>query len=183
MANKTRRYWDSNCFIGWLRNEDDKAEYCNIILESAKKGETEIITSAFTITEVLHLKGEPPLNEEDKKKVEALFEFSFIKILTVTRHVAEKARDVVWHHGVLPKDAIHVASAILSDSDTLETFDNGLLGKNGTIKIGNGNIFLKIKKPHFIKQEQLDFNATTELPDNADSPKQNESQEQSDHES
>jgi hypothetical protein len=41
--------------------------------------------------------------------------------------VAELARDLVWEKGIKPKDAIHVAAALVVEAPILETFDGPLL--------------------------------------------------------
>ena len=50
---------------------------------------------------------------------------------------------MVWTQGIRPKDAIHVATALDGHVNVLETFDDGLLAKTGTI----GNPPLVIRKP------------------------------------
>jgi len=61
----------------------------------------------------------------------------------VTRSIAEAAQDVVWNHDIKPKDAIHVATALDAKIAVLETFDENLLTKSGTV----GNPSLTIRKP------------------------------------
>jgi len=51
------RYWDSDCFLGWLQAEADKERECQDVLEAAKDGRVRIVTSALTIAEVLMVKG------------------------------------------------------------------------------------------------------------------------------
>jgi hypothetical protein len=53
------------------------------------------------------------------------------------------ARDLVWDHHIAPKDAIHVAAALAVEAPILETYDQPLIGKNGTI----GNPPLIIREP------------------------------------
>ncbi len=90
-----------------------------------------MVTSALTIAEVLNLKGKPPIPEEDKEKVVTLFRNQYIAVRGVTRRIAEVAREYVWRHGVAPKDAIHVATALDAKLSLFNTFDEGLLKKNG----------------------------------------------------
>jgi len=53
---KQRRiYWDSDCFLGWLKAESDKEELCGGILEEAEAGRILLVTSALTIAEVTNL--------------------------------------------------------------------------------------------------------------------------------
>ncbi len=125
-----RRYWDSDCFLGRLQEEPDKADKCGDVLTLCERGELEIVTSALTIAEVLMLRPKDALPEERRAKVEALFAKKFIHTITLTRRIAESARDLVWDHGIAPKDAGHVASAIAAKADVLNTFDRALIGKS-----------------------------------------------------
>jgi len=61
-----RRYWDSACFLAVLGNETGRVHVCAPILRAAAKKafDIEIVTSAFTITEVLYPKGGTPLPAE-----------------------------------------------------------------------------------------------------------------------
>jgi hypothetical protein len=50
---------------------------------------------------------------------------------------------LVWVQSIRPKDAIHVATALDGHVSALETFDENLLRKTGTV----GNPPLLIRKP------------------------------------
>lgn len=95
-----------------------------------ERGEMEIVTSALTIAEVLRLRPRDALPEARRANVEALFAKKFIHTITLTRRIAETARDLVWDHGIAPKDAVHVASAIAAKAEVLNTFDRALIAKS-----------------------------------------------------
>jgi predicted nucleic acid-binding protein len=59
------------------------------------------------------------------------------------RSTAELAQEVVWEHGVRPKDAVHVATALKSQVEQLDTFDRALQRKSGEV----GTPPLKIGPP------------------------------------
>ena len=48
----------------------------------------------------------------------------------VDRFIAEKAQEIFWEHGVMPKDAVHIATALAAGAHYLETFDGVLLDKS-----------------------------------------------------
>ena len=50
-------YWDSDCFLGHFKAEDGKAEKCDGVIQRAERGEALIVTSAFTLAEVLWMRG------------------------------------------------------------------------------------------------------------------------------
>jgi predicted nucleic acid-binding protein len=136
-------YWDSDAFLGWLQAEQGKADLCAGTLKRADQGEVLILTSALTIAEVLWMRGAPMIPQEKADIVRRFFRRSYMRVRNVTRAVSESAQDLVWNHGFKPKDAIHVATALDAGAFALETFDEGLLKKSGTI----GNPALFIRKP------------------------------------
>lgn len=146
-------YWDTDPFLGWLQDEAAKVQLCQGTMERARAGEALIITSALTLTEVLWRKGGPRLAVDKADKLRRFFRHSYIRVVNVSRTIAEGAQDVVWNHDVRPKDAVHVATALAMKAAVLETFDDGLLKKSGLI----GSPPLLIRTPLPPKQPRLDF--------------------------
>ncbi len=140
-----KRYWDSDCFLGWLQAEVDKETACHEVLQAAEDGKLLILTSALTIAEVLALKGALPIPATKRAKVEAFFRNDYIVVRNVTRRVPEVAREYVWDHGVQPKDALHVATAVDAGLELLNTFDRPLQRKSGLL----GNLGLVIEGPRW----------------------------------
>lgn len=137
-----RRYWDSDCFLGWLQAEDGKIEPCRQVLNLAARGDVEIITSALTIAEVLHLRGHDPILADRRQQVIDFFKRSYIVPMSITRRIAEDSREFVWDHGVKPKDALHLATALVAKVDVFNTFDLPLIGKSG--KLGDPALLIQI---------------------------------------
>lgn len=142
-----QRYWDSDCFLGWLQDEADKIEGCQQVLSAADDGKILIVTSALTIAEVLVLRGRPKIPATERTKVEAFFRQEYVVVRNITRRIAEAARTYVWEYGVDPKDALHVATAIDAGLTLLNTFDKGLIKKSAKI----GNPLLQITAPSWIE--------------------------------
>src|SRR5947209_2987081 len=136
-------YWDSDAFLGWLQAEPGKSELCAGTLKRADQGEVLIFTSALTIAEVLWMRGAPMIPQEKAEIVRKFFRRSYFRLRNVTRAIAESAQDLVWTNGIRPKDAIHVATALDAKCVALETFDEALLAKTGSI----GTPPLIIRKP------------------------------------
>jgi len=136
-------YWDSDAFLGWLQAERGKTELCAGSLKRADKGEIVIVTSALTLAEVLWMRGAPRIPEAKAEIVRKFFRRSYMRVRNVTRATSESAQDLVWSHGIKPKDAIHVATALDANAAALETFDEQLIGKSGSV----GNPGLLIRKP------------------------------------
>jgi len=148
-----RIYWDSDAFLGWFQNEPGKVDLCNGTLKRAEDGEMVIFTSALTIAEVLWLRGAPKLTEEKATLVRKFFRRSYFRIRNVTRMNAESAQELVWSHGVRPKDAIHIATAFEAGATILETFDEDLIKKSGLL----GSPPLIVRKPIAAAQGGLPF--------------------------
>lgn len=92
------RYWDSNCFLGFLKQEVDKFEKCNSVLELADKGQITIVTSAITLAEVIRMNGSPPMSPNDEITIRDFFKNDYISVRNCDRFIAEKARDLMWRY-------------------------------------------------------------------------------------
>lgn len=124
LASGLRRYWDSCNFISLIvEDEADRAEICQHILDDAAAGKTVIITSTLTIAEVIRMRGNPILTEDEETTIAGFFQHSYILLHDVTRIVAENARRLARQHGLRPNDAIHLATALLSDADVFESWN------------------------------------------------------------
>jgi predicted nucleic acid-binding protein len=146
-----RRYWDAGCFIAWLQEEEGRYEECGSVLHAAEEGRLEIVTSAFTITEVLYPKGGNLLDRSLRTTVRDFLRQRFLVLVQVDRRVAEAAQDLVWDKGIRPKDALHVASALRASVYALETYDEQLIKKSGRV---GGQPVLEIRHPRpFVAEE------------------------------
>jgi predicted nucleic acid-binding protein len=131
MPNKLRRCWDANCCFGYLQNQAERADDCERSLIEAEEGNCDIVLSALTLAEVLHLKGEKRhFSKAMRDTIRGFFRRSYFIIVDVDRFIAELAQDVFWEHDIQPKDAVHVATALASEAHYLETFDGRLLSKS-----------------------------------------------------
>lgn len=145
-----RRYWDSACFLAWLNEEPGRFETCGALLQAAQDGKIELVTSAFTITEVLQPKGEKPLSPDKRALVQTFFRRPEFIIVTVDRRLAEYAQRYFWDFNIKPKDAIHVASAVYAEVPVLETFDAGLIRHSGRL---GGSPVLQVREPLFQRED------------------------------
>ena len=116
-------YWDSNVFIDGLQRTAGRFEHISRIEDDARAEKLKIVTSAFTIAEVVKT-GMDLLPEEDERKVRAYFAYPFVSVSPVDRVVGKIAAEVVRTHGLKPPDAIHVATALRSRAEALCTYDS-----------------------------------------------------------
>jgi hypothetical protein len=154
MAKIDRVYWDSDCFLGYLKGEQDKIGICRGTADKAQRGDLIIITSAITLIEVVRLQKQPvQLSAKDAKKITQFFQNPYIYVHTVDGAVATLARQLIWDHNLQQRDSIHVATALLRTIPKLHTFDERLLKLDGKL----GNPKLCICKPDI--QGQMDLGA------------------------
>lgn len=127
-ANPERFYWDSSIFICFLSAaEQERRRICEHILGHAEQGNVEIITSMYTLVEVIRPKGirhPVPLTDEQAHKLEGMFKWPFLKKIQVHEELAFRAARLARSHGLKPADAIHAATAISEQVDELQAWDS-----------------------------------------------------------
>jgi len=124
----SRIYWDSMLFIYWLEDNPRFAKRVTAIHARMQERQDQLITSAFTIGEVLagaYRRGASRQADE----VSAL-------LLSVIAEVVPFAVETANHYGrirgtlsVRPSDAIHLACAAHAHIDLFLTNDQDLVGK------------------------------------------------------
>lgn len=148
---KTLHYWDSCTFLAVLKNEADKIDECLSVISAAKSEQVTIVTSALTFVEVIKLnRGAPKLSKEAEETIRGFFKQDWIVIRELDRTIGEMARELMWEYDNLhPKDSTHVATALKSKANLLDTFDNDLIKLSGQI----GDPPLIIQRPHIPNQQ------------------------------
>jgi len=150
MKKLPRCYWDSSCFIAWLKPEPERRARCQEVLRAAERGEIQIVTSAMSLIEVIKLdKGPLQISQEKEKKISAFFKHNYIIIVQVSRQLGEQARSLIWNHGLRPRDSIHAATALSEKLTDLHTFDRDFLRLDRKI----GKPLLTISEPHMQQPE------------------------------
>lgn len=146
MAEPTRYYWDACAWIAYIKKEmpaDDprikepRFEMCRRVLEQAQSREIEIVTSAFTLSEVCKNKSDPfgpGIN------LPAFFEQPYILLVSVDKQIGMKAQQLqlAGVSGLKPADATHIASALVWDIPIFHTFDGKLLDLDKSLSLTNG---------------------------------------------
>ena len=127
------RYWDANCFLGWLAADAGRVDRLRPVIKACEAGELRLVTASLTLVEVIKLKSKTPLPQDKEPIIRAFFKHEWLKIRQLDRKTAEFARDLIWRHNVDPKDAVHLATALLVRVDQLDTFDEGLIRFTGKL--------------------------------------------------
>ena len=143
-------YFDSCVFI-LLQPEykPDHFEACEHLRILPTKNELIIVTSILTSTEVNKLPETKALPEEQSRKILAFFENPYIAVRPPDRRTAEDAHELTRTHGLLPLDAIHVATAVVNKVPVLYTYDASKGRRRGLLShhLRIGNPPLRIEKP------------------------------------
>jgi predicted nucleic acid-binding protein len=151
-----RVYWDTCLFIDLLQRTPERIEILSEYIAEAQKGKLCLVTSAFTLAEVVKVGRALP--EEDERIIRDFFENPYILIQQLDRAVAEIARGIVRSHShIKPPDAVHIASAVVAEAPTLLTYDREhLIPKSELI----GSPPLKIEEPQRLQIQRNLFTAT-----------------------
>lgn len=151
MASKPRRYWDACNFLAAINSEVGRAETCREIMRDGAAGNLEIVTSAFTIAEVVRPKPCAGLQKEKDALVDSFLEQPYVIVVDISRVTMERARALQRQHGLKVKDSIHFAAAEFAGATIFETYDMELHALNG--KIGNPPIL--VREPYFAGQTTI----------------------------
>ncbi len=126
-AKNDRLYWDASVFLCFLaEEEEERRQICEDILPHAKDGKVEIITSMFTLVEVIRpkaIKYPKPLTDGQVVLLDGMFKWPWVKKIQVHEDLAREAGKLARAHGLKPADAIHAATAIAEKADQLQRWD------------------------------------------------------------
>ncbi len=122
-----RRYWDSSVFLCFLNAEEEERRIvCEDILQHAAKEEFQIVTSTYTVVEVIRpwrRSTSRVLTPEQIAKIKGMFRWPFITTIELDDRTALYASDLSREYGLKPADAVHAASAILWKAEVLQAWD------------------------------------------------------------
>lgn len=127
---RPRYYFDSGLFIAFIKNEAGRGPTMLHLLQDAEQQKIEVVTSFLTVAEVLRGGSSTAAGTAlSDKDIDDFFDRPEFELVALERFVAEKAREVRRLAPRLAKrfsvaDAIHVATALLSDVDALYSYDD-----------------------------------------------------------
>jgi predicted nucleic acid-binding protein len=156
MAASRRIAWDACTWIALIQREkiidatgiviEDRGALARAVIDAAVSGRCEIVISGLCLAEVS--KNPPGMAGGDK--VGPFFEHDYVLTAPVDTIVGNKARELMMagHAKLRPADAIHLATALVTNVDEMHTFDSRLLAFDGLLAKRDGSK-LKICKPDF----------------------------------
>lgn len=119
-----KRYLDSNVFIYPILYDDEIAYFCKTILLELAEGKSQYYTSILTWDEIVYTikknKGKNIAVEEGKNFLK-LPNLSFINS---NQQVIMKAQEIFETNDINPRDAIHVATALLNNINEIISGDS-----------------------------------------------------------
>jgi predicted nucleic acid-binding protein len=130
-----RIYWDSCVYIHRIQKTANYIKTLELLGNRIESGELILVASTLCITEVGRGKSGRSLTAKQLKTIQGFFENSYIDMYPVSRRIAEHAAEIARRHQQKPSDAIHLATAVLSDEPIhqFHTYDRKLLNLNGKL--------------------------------------------------
>ena len=131
-ANLRRVYFDANVFLAFVGNEEGRAGIVQALLDEARRGEIEIVTSVLSIAEVAYGAHERDhgLTEVGEEAIEQLWTpASPVTLVDVSQAVTRNARTIIREaktqglSGFRGADAIHLATARMFGCDEIFTYE------------------------------------------------------------
>jgi predicted nucleic acid-binding protein len=141
VAELQRIYWDACVFLSYINGVADRLPIIDELLNKARAGEFELLTSSLSHAEVAFAeseKDEGQLDPEIEEKIDDLWRPGGpVKTVEFYDLIGLEARQLVrqgisqgW--GLLkPNDAMHLATAVRMEVTEMQTYDERLLKWDG----------------------------------------------------
>lgn len=173
MANSTKRiYWDACCWIALIQQEVvtvgtkkiDRGKMCRGVVQAAEKEIYEIVTSTLSLAEVSRDPKTKATKDDDK--IAKFFENDYILLANVDVRVGTLARQFMQRGlaGLKPADAVHLATASITECEFFHTFDGDLLKLSTKVNTGKGQP-IQITVPEVLGKETPLLKGAKEKPD------------------
>jgi len=128
-------YCDTCVFIEILQQANaSRFDACDELRRLAERKDLVIVTSSVTIAEFNKMEKENTLTAKKSREILDFFENEYIAIRSADRRTAEYAHELAREHGLMPLDAIHVATAILSRASVFYTYDGAKGRRKGLLR-------------------------------------------------
>jgi len=124
----SRIYWDSMLFIYWLENNPVFAKRVATIQTRMQQRHDQLITSAFTVGEVLAGAYRQNVSHQ-ADEIRGLLLSVVSEVVPFTVDAADRYARIRGTLGLTPADAIHLACAATAGTDLFLTNDKALVGK------------------------------------------------------
>ena len=116
-------YIDSNIFLYAILNRERIGNRARALLEQVQQGKEHACSSILTFDEIVWSVMRHRGMKEAVAAGEGFLNFPNLKLIPADGDLAAKALDIIKRHGLGPRDAIHAASAISMNVETIISSD------------------------------------------------------------
>ncbi len=116
-------YFDSNLIIYAMLDETETGEWARELLERVQNEEMPACTSFLTFDEVFYKVNKAKGSGAAIKNLEAFLAMSNMRFIDVNDGVIWKALELIREYQLLPRDAIHAATAFIAGAETIFSED------------------------------------------------------------
>jgi predicted nucleic acid-binding protein len=126
-------YIDANVFLNYILYDPrsvPQALVARQFLEKVKDRRINACTSLLTWDEVVWVVRRELTVEDARKQGMEFLDFPWLAFLTVTMDVIKKAQGLIEASSIKPRDAIHIASAMIHGASEFVTFDEDIINNS-----------------------------------------------------
>lgn len=116
-------YLDSNLVIYAILDETDLGDWARDVLGRVQNEEMPACTSFLTFDEVFYKVNKVKGTEVAIKNLEAFLTMPNMRFVDVNDGVIWKALELIKEYKILPRDAIHAATALIAGAETIFSED------------------------------------------------------------
>jgi predicted nucleic acid-binding protein len=116
-------YFDSNLIIYAMLDETETGEWTRVLLERVQIGEMTACTSFLTFDEVFYKVNKVKGSGVAIKNLEAFLTMPNMRFIDVNDGVIWKALELIRGYHLLPRDAIHAATAFIAGAEIIFSED------------------------------------------------------------
>jgi predicted nucleic acid-binding protein len=116
-------YFDSNLIIYAMLDETETGEWTRVLLERVQIGEMTACTSFLTFDEVFYKVNKVKGSGVAIKNLEVFLTMPNMRFIDVNDGVIWKALELIRGYHLLPRDAIHAATAFIAGAEIIFSED------------------------------------------------------------
>ena len=120
---KATIYLDTNIFVYAAINNDLLGEKCRKILSDISENKIAAYTSSLTWDEVVYAIWKKEGKEKAIEEGKLFLQLPNISFFNVTAIIISKAQELIENYSIKPRDAIHIATAIVNDINQIASDD------------------------------------------------------------
>ena len=117
-------YLDANVFIYAAINNDEKGDLCREILRKLAFKKIKGHTSFLTWDEIVYIIRKNKDKETAIKEGKNFLKFPNLSLLKIDEKIINKAQEIIENYNLKPRDAIHVATALVNGINEIISDDS-----------------------------------------------------------